>query len=109
MLAVTRASTSGTGLLVRVEGELRRRQSGPYHLWWGGRGLLLRNLRPFWLFLAAEPTLAGSRLAGRPRADRENLPGFEGDRSWTVSVRKATSRSARRGHGARFVTNCHMF
>ena len=66
MLAVTRASTSGTGLPVRVEGELRRRQGGPYHLWWRGRGLLLRNLRPFWLFLApsrrwAAPGTPGGR------------------------------------------------
>jgi len=50
VLAVTRASTSSTRLPVGIEGELQRRQSGPYHLWWDGRVLLLRNLRPFWLF-----------------------------------------------------------
>jgi len=86
VLAVTRASTSSTGLPVGVEGELRRRQSGPYHLWCGGRGLLLRNSQ-FEAFLAvfgAELALGGSRLAGRPRADGESLPGSEAGRSWTV-------------------------
>jgi len=75
----------------------------------GRQGPVVTQFEAFLAVFGAEPTLAGSRLAGRPRADRENLPGFEGGRSWTVSVRKASSKSARRGHGARFVTNCHMF
>ena len=82
MLAVTRAKTSSTGLPVRVEGELRRRQSGPYHLWWGGRGLLLRNLRPFWLFLtpsrrwAAPGSPGGRALTGKTyQASRAVGPG----------------------------------
>jgi hypothetical protein len=48
----------------------------------------------FEAFLAgfgAEPTLAGSRLPGRSRGGRENLPGAEGGRSWTAYVLTATS------------------
>jgi len=84
VLAVTRASTSGIRLPVRIEGELRRRQSGPYHLGgaWGGRGLLLRNLRPFWLFLApsrrwpAPGSPGGRALTGKTyQASRAVGPG----------------------------------
>jgi hypothetical protein len=67
----------------------------------GRQGPMVTEFEAFLAVFGAEPTLAGSRLLGRPRGGRENLPGSEGGRSWTVYVLTATSESTRRGSGAR--------
>jgi len=49
----------------------------------GRQGPVVTQFEAFWLFSAPNRRWAAP-LAGRPRDDRENLPGFEGGRSWTV-------------------------
>jgi len=50
----------------------------------GRQGPVVTQFEAFLAVFGAEPALGGSRLAGRPRADRESLPGSEAGRSWTV-------------------------
>jgi len=79
-LAVTRASTSGTGLPFGRWGRATppERSISPVL---ERQGPMVTTFETFFAVFGTEPTLAGSRLAGRPCVGPENLPGSEGGAS----------------------------